>query len=259
MLIDLFLPDYDFSEKHETIVRAGAEKAYAAIGSVNFTESWLIWGLLGLRGLGRSPSKTLTVRDLTADGFAVLGEKPDEELLLGLAGKFWTLGGCLQNINAENFRQFQTKGYAKTVWNFTVMETAENEVRVGTETRVKCLDEESLASFGFYWRFVRPFSGLIRREMLRLVKQKAESENKTSDWRDLARKGKFIEAESAMLGETGQETAYGYETLTRAGFYEDWGDRAEDKREAGEHYEKALDGYRLFASWAPVLAKVSSA
>lgn len=44
-----------------------------------------------------------------------------------------------------------------------------------------------------------------------------------SDWRDLVRQGKFVEAESLMLTETTQETGYGYEVITRAGFYEDWG------------------------------------
>lgn len=175
MLIDAFLPVYDFSEKHEATVRASAEKAYAAISSVNFSGSWLIRGLLGLRGLGRSSPKTLTLRDMTKDGFAILGEKHNEEILLGLAGKFWTLNGCMQNINAETFREFHTKGYAKAAWNFALTETAKEEILLSTETRVQCMDEESLASFRFYWRFIQPFSGLIRQEMLRLIKQKAEA------------------------------------------------------------------------------------
>ena len=174
MLIDTFLPIYDFGEKHETNVRASAEKVYAAVNSADLSDSWIISGLLTLRGLGRT-AKTLTLRDMTKDGFAVLGEKPDEEVLLGLAGKFWTLSGCLQNVNAENFREFDTKGYAKAAWNFALTETAQGEILLGTETRVQCLDEDSLASFRFYWRFIQPFSGLIRQEMLRLIKQKAEA------------------------------------------------------------------------------------
>lgn len=174
MLIDDFMPVYDFTEKHETIVRASAEKVYATVNSVDVADSWIIGGLLTLRGLGRKSAKTLTLRDMTKEGFAVLGEKPNEEILLGLAGKFWTLSGCLQNVNADNFREFETKGYAKTVWNFALTETDKGEIRLETETRVKCSDEASLSSFKFYWRFVKPFSGLIRQEMLRLIKRKAE-------------------------------------------------------------------------------------
>jgi hypothetical protein len=174
MLIDNFMYSYDFSEKHETNIRASAERVYAAVNSTDLSESWIIGGLLTLRGLGSRSAKTLTLLDMTKDGFAVLGEKPNEEILLGLAGKFWTLSGCLQKINAHNFREFDTKGYAKAAWNFALTDIGKGEILLTTDTRVKCLDEKSLASFRFYWRFVQPFSGLIRREMLRLIKQKVE-------------------------------------------------------------------------------------
>lgn len=177
MLINDFMPNYDFSEKHETNIRASAEKVYAAVNSVNLADSWIIWGLLSLRGLGRTSSKTLTLRDMTKEGFAILGEKPNQEILLGLAGKFWSISGCLQEVNAENFREFDKKGFAKAAWNFFLTEASENEIRLTTETRVQCLDKDSLESFRFYWRFIKPFSGWIRNEMLRLIKEKAENES----------------------------------------------------------------------------------
>ena len=180
MLIDDFMPRYDFSEKHETNIRASAEKVYATVNSIDLAESWIIGGLLTLRGLGRKSAKTLTLHGMTKDGFAVLGEKPDEEVLLGVAGKFWTPSGCLQNVNADNFREFKTKGYAKAAWNFALKETGKEDILLTTETRVKCLDETSLSSFKFYWRFVKLFSGLIRREMLRLIKRKAEANSEKS-------------------------------------------------------------------------------
>ena len=96
------------------------------------------------------------------------------ELLIGLAGKFWTLTGHLQKINSGNFREFDKKGFAKAVWNFSVDESG-NETRLTTETRIRCLDDASRRSFGFYWTFIQPFSGLIRNEMLKIVKKKAEA------------------------------------------------------------------------------------
>ena len=71
MLIDDFMPGYDFSEKHETNVRASAQKVYSAVNSTDLSDSWIIGGLLTLRGLGRQSAKTLTLRDMTKDGFAV--------------------------------------------------------------------------------------------------------------------------------------------------------------------------------------------
>jgi hypothetical protein len=174
MLIDDFMPAYEFCERHETIVHASSEKAFAAVNSTDLSDSWIIGGLLTLRGLGRRSAKSLTLRDMTKDGFAILAEKPAEEILLGLAGKFWTPTGCMQNVNANNFREFNTEGYAKAAWNFALTETDENSILLKTETRVQCLDKASLSNFKLYWLFIQPFSGVIRREMLRLIKRKAE-------------------------------------------------------------------------------------
>lgn len=181
MLIDEFLPEYDFSERHETRVRASRERVFDALNSSDLTDSWIIWTLFALRGLGWSrAAKKTTLRDMTASGFAVLGEKPNDEILLGLAGKFWTPTGKLQKIDAGNFRQFDEKGFAKAVWNFSLAETA-GATRLTTETRIRCTDAESRRSFGFYWAFIQPFSGLIRSEMLKIVRKKAEGENKEGE------------------------------------------------------------------------------
>jgi hypothetical protein len=255
MLIDEFMQTYDFDEKHETIVRASAETVYAALNSFDFNESMVIRWLFRFRGLASKNScdtteKTLTLRDMTKFGFVILGEKPNEEILFGLVGKFWKPTGDLQKINAEDFLDFDKSGYAKAIWNFALTESTAKETRLTTETRVRRADDASRSQFGFYWTFIKPFSGWIRREALRLAKEKAEGEIKMIDWQDLAKQRKSAEAEISMLTETERETGYGYETLTRAGFYEDWGDSCRNKTEAKEHYEKSLSGYQLFASWS---------
>lgn len=181
MLIDEFMPVYDFDEKHETIVRAPARRVYAALdSSFDYNESAVIGWLFWLRGLASKSAcaetaKSFTLRDMTKSGFVILGEKPSSEILLGLVGKFWTLTGNLQNVTAEEFSAFDKEGYAKAAWNFTLSEAGETETRLRTETRVRCLGAASRESFRFYWMFIKPFSGWIRQEMLRLVKQKAEA------------------------------------------------------------------------------------
>lgn len=170
MLIDEFLPKYHFVETHDITVGASAKAVFEAVNEIDLCESPLIRGLFFLRGL---PNKRLRLSDLRKSRFEILGERENEELLLGLAGKFWTFGGKLQKINSGNFRDFNGKGFAKAVWNFSV-DAIGNETLLTTETRVRCLDDASRRSFGFYWTFVQPFSGLIRREMLRIVKKKAE-------------------------------------------------------------------------------------
>lgn len=173
MLIDEFLSEYDFEEKHSIAIHADAATVYEAAQSSNFGESWIVRMLLTLRGMS---SDALTLRNLSYSKFRILGERPAKELLIGLAGRFWTPWGDLQDVNADNFKAFDKSGYAKAVWNFSVYADGEN-TRLTTETRIKCLDEGSRRSFGFYWTLVQPFSGLIRMEMLKTIKIKAEAAN----------------------------------------------------------------------------------
>ena len=170
MLIDEFLSEYDFEEKHSMAIRADAATVYEAAQNANFGESWIVRMLLTLRGMS---ADALTLRNLSYSKFRILGERPSKELLIGLAGRFWTPWGDLQDVNAENFKAFDKSGYAKAVWNFSLDRDGGN-TRLTTETRIKCLDDSSRRSFGFYWTFVQPFSGLIRMEMLRSIKRKAE-------------------------------------------------------------------------------------
>ncbi len=170
MLIDSFLPEYDFSETHDIKIRATAETVFRALNAVDLCESAVIRWLFRLRGL---PSRGMTLREMQRLRFEVLGESENREILLGLVGRFWTIKGDLQKINSQNFREFDEKGFAKAVWNFTLAE-AEGETCLTTETRIKCLDAESRKKFEFYWAFIQPFSGLIRKEILKVIKQRAE-------------------------------------------------------------------------------------
>lgn len=170
MLIDEFLSEYDFEEKHSIAIHADAATVYEAAQNVNFGESWIVRMLLTLRGMS---ADALTLRNLSYSKFRILGERPASELLIGLAGKFWTPWGDLQDVNSDNFNAFDKTGYAKAVWNFS-LDPYGDATRLTTETRIKCLDDGSRRSFGFYWTFVQPFSGIIRMEMLRAIKRKAE-------------------------------------------------------------------------------------
>jgi hypothetical protein len=171
MLIDEFLPKYDFVETHDIKIRAAAENVYQALWEMDVCESWIARWLFFLRGL---PSDKMTLKDLKRVKFEILDKIINRELVIGLAGKFWSINGSLQKVTAENFRQFDKKGFAKAAWNFSIEETG-NGSRLMTETRIQCLDDESRRSFGFYWTFIQPFSGLIRMEMLKIVKRKAEA------------------------------------------------------------------------------------
>lgn len=173
MLIDSFLPQYQFAERHSIRVNAPADKVYAVVRSVDMSRSLPVRGLFHLRGI---PASALTLEGLQEIRFSVLGETPNQELLIGIVGKFWTLRGGLLRMNAVKFREFNDTGYAKAAWNFSIERRAEEGVQVATETRIQCLDPATYRRFRVYWLLIGPFSAWIRREILRTIKKEAEGQ-----------------------------------------------------------------------------------
>lgn len=115
----------------------------------------------------------MTLDDLCRAGFVILAEEPDSEIVLGLVGRFWVPHGELRRLDPGAFACFGEPGYAKAVWNFRVEQDEAGSV-VSTETRVATTDGPSHRSFARYWRLVGPFSALIRRRALRLIRAQAE-------------------------------------------------------------------------------------
>lgn len=172
MLIDEFLPDYHIRKKHRVKVRASTDLTFDTVRLLDITHARFSMFLFRLRGMP-APEK-FTLKDFLKMRFVLLGEKKNEELLLGLAGQFWTPSGKLQRLAPEEFREFNEPGNAKAVWNFSPKDHGENNVILETETRIQCLDEASRKRFRIYWLAIGSFSGLIRKEILWTLKQQAE-------------------------------------------------------------------------------------
>ncbi len=172
MMIDDFLPQYDVREYHKIAVSAPVERVYAASRELDISDARITRWLFKLRGL--PASSQFTKADFLKMCFIPLGEKENEEMVLGLVGKFWTPTGKLLELDAEGFRGFNKEGFAKAVWNFSLKKLPEEIVELATETRVFCLDNQSRRQFRLYWALIGAFSGLIRKEILQIVKQNAE-------------------------------------------------------------------------------------
>lgn len=182
MLIDDALPHFDEVERHEIEITASPARTYLAVRRLDLSSSTLVRVLFALRGLPalisqpgrRAEPPALTLDDLLAAGFVLLAERSDVEIVLGLVGRFWTPTGDVQRLDAEGFARFQQPGFAKVAWNFALDPHGAGGTLLSTETRVRCLDDASRRRFRFYWFFIRPFSGLVRGEMLRAIKRSAE-------------------------------------------------------------------------------------
>ena len=171
MLIDQVLPKYDQREYHQIDIRGERREVYQTVRSIDFSASLVIRTLFRLRGL---PSTTTNLNGLLRVGFLLLHETRDEEFVLGLVGKFWTLRAEILKMDPVQYGEFNRRGYAKLAWNFAIQESAPGMVRLSTETRIACTDDHSRSRFKLYWALIGRFSGLTRREMLRGVKRTVE-------------------------------------------------------------------------------------
>jgi hypothetical protein len=171
MLLDEFLPAWDVRQVHRTAVRASLADVFAAVRRLDLGGSPINRALFLLRGL--SP-RGLKLSDLMARGFVLLGEDPPRELVLGLVARPWTMLGGIRRLDAEGFRRFDRPGYARIAWSF-VITPGKGEARLITETRIRCTDPASRRKFRWYWRVIGPFSGVVRKEALLVIKRDAES------------------------------------------------------------------------------------
>jgi hypothetical protein len=178
-MIDEFLPHYDVVERHEVFVAATPTSVYRCVRALDVSRMPVTAALLALRGIPHlltgsvRPSRRVTIDQLTTMGFVILGDRPPVEVVLGVVGRFWRPTSGIVRISADGFAGYAAPGHARAVWNFRI-EPERGGCRLRTETRVQCLDASARRRFRLYWGVVGPFSGLIRRDMLRAIRRDAE-------------------------------------------------------------------------------------
>jgi hypothetical protein len=184
MLIDEWMPTYHAVERHQVRIAAPRERVWNTVRRMEFGRPWVIRALMAVRTLpARLAGRGRKTGDEEGDdgaggllraGFVLLDERPGEELLIGVAGKFWRPSGNIVRVSADEIRAFTRPGFAVATWNFALAEEGTHTV-LSTETRVRCTDEASRRSFLRYWRIVGPFSALIRVELLKSIRRAVES------------------------------------------------------------------------------------
>jgi hypothetical protein len=177
--IDDFLPDYDFSAIYDIRINAEPSLVYERLLWLDFNEVWVV-RLLEFARTGKLVARprvsTSLSQRLQGMGFVTLADVPTEEVVMGIAGRFWRPdGGRCMDLTADDFVGFNRPGFAKVAWNFKLRADAQEKTVLSTETRVKCYGQAALWKFGVYWTLIWPFSGVIRKAILNRVKTEAES------------------------------------------------------------------------------------
>jgi hypothetical protein len=170
---DPFVPAPDASSHHRIAVLAPPASVYRAILHLDLRESFVIRSLFRLRGL---PDWSATLEGFQRLGFILLAAKENTEVVLGVAGRFWTPSGELQRLTPEAFRTFDREGFAKATWSFAIQENEGGVTELRTTTNVQCFGRSARRWFNYYWLLVGPFSAWTRRESLKIIKRHAEEQ-----------------------------------------------------------------------------------
>lgn len=172
-LVEEFLPVYDVSDGVATTVEADVGTSWEALLGVDLVELGREAPLVGVLGAvrvlpelfghllhGERPAKpptSLRLRDLpsipmSAGGWIMLGERPGEELALGLVGKFWRpVIEYAAVTSADEFLAFDEPGFGKTVYDLSVRPLDQKRTLLAGLMRTATTDEDARRWFRRYW------------------------------------------------------------------------------------------------------------
>lgn len=166
-ILNRLLPAYQFSEHHWVTVSASPAAAFAAVAAVDLTDSGLARALMAVwRIPARLFMDNVPQRGMSVNDFIPLAHEPPTELVRGLIG-----GVKRRDWIAKDFESYTGPGF-KLAWSFWVTDLGDGRCRIDTQTRVLCCDDATRRWFTLYWIIIRLPSGAIRRDLLRIIKQR---------------------------------------------------------------------------------------
>ena len=172
MIVDDSLPVYDVSDAVATMVDADIATTWDALMDVDLIEVGrrrpLVAALGALRILpelvthllhGETPPRTperLRLRDMPTlpqdqGGWILLGERPRDEIALGLVGKFWRPVIVYARVPPDAFREFREPGYAKTIYSLSVRAIDDRRTLLSGVMRTATTDDHARRWFRRYW------------------------------------------------------------------------------------------------------------
>jgi len=174
MLIDDFLPEYDVSDSVATVVDADLTTTWDALMDVDLIDVGRKRPLVGILGAIRilpdvvshmlhgeppqRPPEHLRLRDMTKmpvddGGWVLLGERPHDEIALGLVGKFWRPVIEFARVPADRFRDFAEAAYGKTIYSLSVRSLGPHRTLLSGTMRTATTDASARCWFRRYWTF----------------------------------------------------------------------------------------------------------
>jgi hypothetical protein len=196
VLAEDFLPVYDVSDEVATVVDADSHTVWDALMNADLLEVGKRVPLAGVLGAlrmlpeivshllhGERPShapESMRVRELAdmppaQGGWILLGERPGEEIALGLVGKFWRPVIEYAQVSADRFSDFGEPGYAKTIYDLSVRPLPDGRSMLSGLMRTATTDQHARRWFRRYWTFgVGSGAHVLVHALLETVRDTAE-------------------------------------------------------------------------------------
>ena len=196
-LSDEFLPVYDVSDAVAVVVDADVHATWQALLRADLIEVGRRKPLVGVLGALRAlpdlvaqvlhgerpaaPAQPMTLHEIAhvplgEGGWTLLGERPDDEIALGLVGKFWRPVIEFASVDAADFAGFREPGYAKTVYALSVRALDQHRTLLSGLMRTATTDEHARRWFWRYWTFgIGSGAHLLVAGLLEVVRDDAEA------------------------------------------------------------------------------------
>jgi hypothetical protein len=164
--IEEVMPDYHFRERHSRIIDASPDSVWDALTSVTLNDLAVTRVLAAVRGMKGPRSRGLFDNSGPVRMFETVAPL---YVIGGNVARPWQPRPSKADVSSiEEFSGFTEPGWVKYLADFRVR-PVDGGVEVSTETRGYSTDPRSRRLFACYWAVIRPWSGLIRRDMLAAV------------------------------------------------------------------------------------------
>ena len=201
MLVEEFLPVYDASDAVATVVETDLSTTWTELIELDLIDVGrrrpLVAFLGALRILlemvrhllhGERPPqapKHLRLRETTTlpldhGGWILLDERPQEEIALGLVGKFWRPVIAFAPVTRDTYLEFQEPGYAKTSTRSQFAPSMRRTLLSGV-MRTATTDEHARRWFRRYWTLGVGSGGhVLVHGVIDLIREAAEQASRST-------------------------------------------------------------------------------
>jgi hypothetical protein len=163
------LPAAQFAERHSRVLDAAPEQVWDVLHAVRWRDLTLTKPLVWVR-LGPSLQRGRS-RMVDVGPGAPIHEDPPRTMSSGFVARPWKpvpeMGPAMPDLDA--LQAFAEPGWLKVGMEWVLSPVAGGRTLVETTTLCEATDDVARRRFAAYWLVVRPFSGLVRRDLLHVL------------------------------------------------------------------------------------------